>query len=139
MGWHNYPLLPDANPTECSNESLNGSFKTNQLLEKRCDVIDYKRIVHKRDVVCRHCGSSSRLTVHHVIPRCKKGPSTPENCILLCQSCHRALHLQEGYPVRSRPKQKTKGRRGRKHRRQLEKERVHYMCFKCLLSPLLVL
>lgn len=73
---------------------------------------DYKRIVHERDVVCQECGTSARLTVHHIIPKCKGGPSTPGNCILLCRDCHRRLHEQEGYPVRSKNKKNKKKEKG---------------------------
>jgi len=59
---------------------------------------NYKAVVHARDVVCQYCGSSKNLTVHHIRPKCQRGPNTPENCILLCRDCHRTLHEQQGYP-----------------------------------------
>jgi 5-methylcytosine-specific restriction endonuclease McrA len=76
--------------------------------------VDYKRIVHARDKVCLSCGSSNRLTVHHVKPKCQGGPNTPENCILLCQICHRNLHKSEGYPTGRRPKKRPKRRKRRR-------------------------
>lgn len=74
---------------------------------------DYKAVVHERDKVCVYCGTSSRLTVHHVQPKCQGGANTPQNCILLCQSCHRALHSQQGYPVRTKNKKNRRKKRRR--------------------------
>lgn len=79
--------------------------------------MDYKRIVHDRDGVCQFCktkGSKGNpLTVHHIIPRCKNGSNTPENCILLCQDCHRHLHKSEGYPTGKYKSHKKKKKRRR--------------------------
>ena len=85
---------------------------------QRCEVSsDYKRIVHARDIVCRQCGTSSNLTVHHIIPKAHGGPNTPENCILLCRNCHKRLHESEGYPSSG----KSKGKKKRKKKKQLVK------------------
>ena len=75
---------------------------------------NYKAVVHARDVVCQICGSSKNLSVHHIVPKCQNGPNTPENCILLCMDCHRALHQQEGYPHGN--KHRTKSHRKGHHR-----------------------
>lgn len=37
---------------------------------------------------CAYCGTTARLTAHHVIPRTEGGPDTPENLLVLCVSCH---------------------------------------------------
>jgi len=71
-------------------------------------VENYKAVVHARDVVCQNCGSSKNLTVHHIIPKCRGGSNTPENCILLCRDCHRALHEGEGYPHGNKKKRRHK-------------------------------
>lgn len=72
----------------------------------------FKDDVHARDVVCQHCGSrgsrNNILTVHHVIPKCQGGPNSSENCILLCQLCHRELHESQGYPHGSRKHKKKR-------------------------------
>lgn len=75
----------------------------------------YKAVVHDRDKICCCCGTKGSkgnpLTVHHIIPKCKGGRNTPENCQLLCQTCHRDLHQQNGYPTRSKKIRSKKRRR----------------------------
>lgn len=48
-----------------------------------------RRDVFKRDKHrCQYCGSRSRLTLDHVIPRSRGGPNTWENLIAACESCN---------------------------------------------------
>jgi len=51
---------------------------------------DVREYVKLRDKICRVCGSSKDLVIHHIIPN---GPSTPDNLILLCRRCHYVVHL----------------------------------------------
>ena len=80
--------------------------------------MDYKKEVHERDVVCQHCGCKGSkgniLTVHHIKPKCQGGPNTAENCILLCEECHRAYHMQNGYPHGRARSKKTRRRKRRR-------------------------
>jgi 5-methylcytosine-specific restriction endonuclease McrA len=49
-----------------------------------------RRAVFARDGwMCQYCGSRSNLTVDHVIPRSKGGPSTWENIVASCAPCNR--------------------------------------------------
>jgi 5-methylcytosine-specific restriction endonuclease McrA len=49
-----------------------------------------RRAVFARDGwSCQYCGSSSNLTVDHVIPRSKGGVSTWENIVASCAPCNR--------------------------------------------------
>ena len=49
-----------------------------------------RRAVFARDGwQCQYCGSRSSLTVDHVIPRSKGGPSTWENIVTCCAPCNR--------------------------------------------------
>ncbi len=49
-----------------------------------------RRAVFARDNwTCQYCGSRSSLTVDHVIPRSKGGPSTWENIVASCAPCNR--------------------------------------------------
>src|SRR4051812_49971464 len=49
-----------------------------------------RRAVFARDNwTCQYCGSRSNLTVDHVIPRSKGGPSTWENIVASCAPCNR--------------------------------------------------
>jgi 5-methylcytosine-specific restriction endonuclease McrA len=49
-----------------------------------------RRAVFARDGwACQYCGSRSNLTVDHVVPRSKGGPSTWENIVASCAPCNR--------------------------------------------------
>src|SRR5947209_8524725 len=49
-----------------------------------------RRAVFARDGwMCQYCGSRSNLTVDHVVPRSKGGPSTWENIVASCAPCNR--------------------------------------------------
>ena len=57
-----------------------------------------RRAVFARDGwTCQYCGSRSNLTVDHVIPRSKGGPSSWENIVASCAPCNRRKgdHLPE--------------------------------------------
>jgi len=41
---------------------------------------------------CDMCGSSELLAIHHIVPLSWGGISSEENCITLCETCHRAAH-----------------------------------------------
>ncbi len=44
----------------------------------------YKRDGHK----CQYCGATRKLTIDHVIPRCKGGDDSWENLVVACSSCN---------------------------------------------------
>jgi 5-methylcytosine-specific restriction endonuclease McrA len=49
-----------------------------------------RRAVFARDGwACQYCGARSNLTVDHVIPRSKGGPSSWENIVAACAPCNR--------------------------------------------------
>jgi 5-methylcytosine-specific restriction endonuclease McrA len=49
-----------------------------------------RRAVFARDRwTCQYCGARQNLTVDHVIPRSKGGPSTWENIVASCAPCNR--------------------------------------------------
>ena len=49
-----------------------------------------RRAVFARDNwTCQYCGSRTQLTVDHVVPRSKGGPSTWENIVASCAPCNR--------------------------------------------------
>lgn len=39
---------------------------------------------------CVYCGSTEDLTIDHVIPQCKGGPTTASNCVTACRSCNQS-------------------------------------------------
>src|SRR3712207_2550496 len=68
-----------------------------------------RRAVFARDQwTCQYCGSRSNLTVDHVIPRSKGGPSSWENIVASCAPCNRRKgdHLahQVGMHPRTKPR-----------------------------------
>lgn len=77
--------------------------------------MSYKEEVRERDKVCQECGfagsRNNRLQVHHIIFKCRGGQSTPSNCILLCNTCHQAIHKADPYTGSSRRKHKKRRRR----------------------------
>jgi len=48
-----------------------------------------RAMIYKRDNhTCQYCGSTKRLTIDHVIPRCKGGQDTWENLVVACSTCN---------------------------------------------------
>ena len=39
---------------------------------------------------CTYCGSTEDLTIDHVVPQCKGGPTNSSNCVTACRSCNQA-------------------------------------------------
>ena len=39
---------------------------------------------------CVYCGSNANLTIDHVRPRSKGGPTNSSNCVTACRSCNLA-------------------------------------------------
>jgi 5-methylcytosine-specific restriction endonuclease McrA len=68
-----------------------------------------RRAVFARDNwTCQYCGSRSNLTVDHVVPRSKGGPSSWENIVASCAPCNRrkgnALPRQAGMNLQRQPR-----------------------------------
>ena len=55
-------------------------------------IVSYKpsrAMIYKRDNhTCQYCGATTRLTIDHVIPRCRGGEDTWENLVVACSSCN---------------------------------------------------
>lgn len=48
-----------------------------------------KNTIYKRDNnTCQYCGSKSKLTLDHVIPKSKGGEDTWDNLVVACSSCN---------------------------------------------------
>ena len=62
--------------------------------------ITRRAVFARDDWTCQYCGSRSNLTVDHVVPRSKGGPSSWENIVASCAPCNRrkgnALPRQAG-------------------------------------------
>ena len=59
----------------------------------RASVSFNRRNLFKRDhFACQYCGvqpGSAELTIDHVLPRSRNGPTNWENCVLACVSCNK--------------------------------------------------
>ena len=66
--------------------------RTNYVKVHRFEPKYSKRGIHCRDnFTCAYCGVSFResdLTIDHIVPRSKGGPSTWSNCITACRKCN---------------------------------------------------
>ncbi|MEA2298588.1 MAG: hypothetical protein QOF77_1524, partial [Solirubrobacteraceae bacterium] len=51
--------------------------------------ITRRAVFARDDWSCQYCGARSNLTVDHVIPRSKGGPSDWENIVASCAPCNR--------------------------------------------------
>jgi 5-methylcytosine-specific restriction endonuclease McrA len=58
---------------------------------------------------CENCNSKNHLTIHHIISLDKGGQATKDNCMTLCDECHRQIH---GIIKRVKHKGFIKGRWG---------------------------
>jgi 5-methylcytosine-specific restriction endonuclease McrA len=48
-----------------------------------------RAMIYKRDRnSCQYCGSTTRLTIDHVLPRSKGGDDSWENLVVACSSCN---------------------------------------------------
>ena len=63
---------------------------------------EVSRKVHARDKVCRLCGGSENLEIHHIqaFPKAPLFFFDAGNLILLCRKCHRALKARGKYSVK---------------------------------------
>ncbi len=39
---------------------------------------------------CQYCGSTENLTIDHIRPKCKAGPTNADNCCTACITCNQA-------------------------------------------------
>jgi len=76
--------------------TISASFATPSIIRLfRYVQLPYRGIVLSRQNVfrrdnntCQYCGTTSELTLDHVIPRSRKGGSTWDNLITACKSCN---------------------------------------------------
>ena len=65
----------------------------------------YRRDEH----TCQYCGDAlppAKLTIDHVLPRSKGGPTTWENCVAACQRCNADKADKTTKEARMRPRKK---------------------------------
>jgi 5-methylcytosine-specific restriction endonuclease McrA len=70
--------------------------------------ITRRAVFARDDWTCQYCGARSNLTVDHIIPRSKGGPSSWENIVASCAPCNRrkgdALPRQAGMQLSKQPR-----------------------------------
>jgi 5-methylcytosine-specific restriction endonuclease McrA len=70
--------------------------------------ITRRAVFARDDWTCQYCGARSNLTVDHVVPRSKGGPSSWENIVASCAPCNRrkgnALLGHSGMHLRREPR-----------------------------------
>lgn len=54
----------------------------------------YNVIIQRDNYSCRLCGSTNWLALHHILYRSERKDliNDIDNCIMLCESCHRTVH-----------------------------------------------
>ena len=69
--------------------------------------ITRRAVFARDDWTCQYCGSRSNLTVDHVVPRSKGGPSSWDNIVASCAPCNRrkgnTLLRQSGMQLSRKP------------------------------------
>lgn len=45
-------------------------------------------VVERDGAACRYCGSTERLSIDHVVPRCRGGGDDEANLVVACRSCN---------------------------------------------------
>lgn len=50
-----------------------------------------KSIIKRDGGCCKICGTTQRLTVHHIDPICYGGSDNPSNLVTLCKECHNKI------------------------------------------------
>jgi len=62
--------------------------KVIRLIYKNRVPFSKRNIMVRDQFKCAYCGTSSHLTIDHVIPVSKGGKTTFENCVTACQPCN---------------------------------------------------
>jgi hypothetical protein len=72
----------------------------------------YNDVMVKCQNACYICGSKKNLELHHIIYRRHKIEADEDNCIILCDECHRGengVHGRDGFYVDLRLKLELQG------------------------------
>jgi len=62
-----------------------------------------RQLVLERDLICKRCGTSDKLEVHHIIPFQLSKDNSLGNLITLCKSCHSRIG-NTYWKIENRPK-----------------------------------
>ena len=76
--------------------------------------ITRRAVFARDDWTCQYCGARSNLTVDHVIPRSKGGPSSWENIVASCAPCNRRKGDRTPAQADMHPHRRRRARRTRR-------------------------
>ena len=79
--------------SKCRDRRYYSGFKKSMWWHDKRD-----RLYWERGGICEGCNEKkdiSDLTVHHIVPRSKRGRDVDANIILLCDCCHADRHKDE--------------------------------------------
>ncbi len=65
-------------------------FNLHALKSSEAQRIWRQSIFDRDDNACVYCGSDRELTLDHVVPKSKGGPTTASNCVTACRKCNHA-------------------------------------------------
>jgi 5-methylcytosine-specific restriction endonuclease McrA len=54
----------------------------------RVPPVSRREVLRRDNHACQYCGSTKRLTLDHIIPRCKGGLHTWDNVVTACERCN---------------------------------------------------
>ena len=59
----------------------------------------YNVVIQRDNYSCRLCGSTNWLQLHHILYRSERKDliNDIDNCIMLCENCHRLVHSNKKY------------------------------------------
>lgn len=82
-----------------------------EALPSRRVPLNRRNLARRDGERCQYCGQEGELTVDHVVPRSKGGPTTWENCVAACGPCNRRkadrTPREAGLRLRTRPGRPT--------------------------------
>lgn len=67
---------------------------------------DWKReIKESQNYICPVCGKKGTdrtLNIHHMVPKCRKGCNSKDNCVAWHITCHQEYHRKHGVKISDR-------------------------------------
>lgn len=82
-----HPLKEPHRCKDCARESGNANLKKHSG-----DYYLKKKLIKERGSTCEYCGVECKVMLHHKIEIRNGGETSRENCVLLCQNCHKKQH-----------------------------------------------
>lgn len=84
----NKPIRTGCGASMCKVPLVIKLIKIIRLIYKNRVPFSKRNIMVRDKYECAYCGTSSNLTIDHIIPSSQGGKTTFENCITACQPCN---------------------------------------------------